>query len=151
MSVRDQDQRTVDDSKLVSLTLYDQKGAAVETYYCRPTFDDGVRALRLAKRLQNISAEDILSMIGKDRIPSGFFAKVRYFFRKEQGTAVDPVFHEIESFVVDAFHGQFTRKQLAQGVSMDEMCQVIIDISEKQKMKTPGLAHPNGTAGRRQK
>lgn len=149
MDVRDP--RTVDDSKLVSLTLYNQKGEATGTYYCRPTFDDGIQALRLAKRLQSVDTDDLLSMIGHDRIPSGFFAKLRYFFRKDQGTHTDPVFHEIETFVVNAFHGQFTRKELAQGIAMDEMVDVITQIAEKQRMKSPGLARPNGTAGRRQK
>lgn len=148
MSVRDQDQRTVDDSKLVMLVLYNQKGEPVGDYFCRPTFDDGIMALRLAKRLQSVDTDDVLSML-TDRVPSGFFAKVRYFFRKDQGTSVDPIFHEIESFVVKVFKNQFTRKQLAQGVSTSEMIEVIQAIAEKQRLKVPGLARPNGRPGQR--
>lgn len=150
MDVRDQDQkRTVDDSRLVSLVFYDQKGQPVETYFCRPTFDDGIRALRLAKRLQRVTSEDVLDMLGRDVVPKGFFAKWRYFFRKDQGTAVDPIFHEIESFVVSAFKGQFSRKQLAAGVNFQEMIEVVTEIAQKQQFKSPGLARPNGHPARR--
>lgn len=149
MDVRDQDQRTVDDAGLVKLTFYDQKGQPKEAYCCRPTFDDGIQALRLAKKLQRLDSDNVLEMIGRDVIPSGFFAKVRYFFRKDQGTAIDPIFHEIETFVVGAFHGQFTRKQLAAGVNFQEMIEVITDISAKQRLKSPGLARPNGRPGQR--
>lgn len=149
--MRDPEKRSIDDSKLVTLTLYTQKGEPVETYYCRPTFDDGIMALRLAKRLQNIDTDDIYAMID-DRVPVGFFAKLRYFFRKDQGTALDPIFHELETFVVKVFRNQFTRKQLAHGVTTTEMIEVIMAIAAKQQLKTSGLARPkNVKTGQRTK
>lgn len=149
MSVRDQDQRTIDDSSLVRLVFFDQKGQPTNTYYCRPTFDDGIMALRIAKKLQRIDSTNLFEMLGRDVPPRGFIAKWRYFFRKEQGTAVDPIFHELETFVVNAFKNQFTRKQLAQGVNMQEMIEVISDIASKQRLHAPGLARPNGRPGQK--
>ena len=149
MDVRDTNQRTIDDAKLVRLVFYAQDGQPKKEYFCRPTWDDGRQALRLARRLQFVDTDDVLAML--DRPPNGFVAKLKFFFRKDQETATSPVFHELETFVVRAFKNQFSRKELANSVNFQEMIDVVMEIQEKQQLKRSGLARPNVKAGRKRK